>query len=471
MPQSFACSTHPHARAAWVCSKCGKSLCPDCGARQVIQQGSLVRCVPCGGVAEPIRMRKEVLPYWGMLHVFLLNMLTLKGLVQLAVVGGVLAILRWVASLPNVIFILPLLVTLVYLAVWASFYFMVVRRAARGQEDLPEPEDFLSPGEVAGSGLRFIAATALLWVPACVYIYFTHGLLHYLNVPVLDPVLILILLVSVVYFPGAMIVAAISGDTGAMLNPLNVLGVITRIPGQYFLSVLVWGVITVLAFVLNSFLLLLLTKLRVPVLGGWLYQVLSMVPHLLAAFVLGRLIYQNGETLEYISARDLLVEAWPGAKPVHEYDEAAYQPARSAATEQPVEPIPLDEEGDSPDSSQAALARAVESGAALAVLECYQALVAAGLTPTLEPRLELRLAACLDRAEQPLDAAHACRRAAEKEPRGPFAARAVFTAAKLLVDRVGQREQGIAMYRYLVANFPKDELALRATELLRRLGA
>jgi hypothetical protein len=471
MPPTFVCSTHTNTRAAWICSKCGANLCPECAARQTIQAGQLVRCVPCGGVAEPIRVRKEVVPYWGMLHVFLGSMFTASGLLQLVIVGGLLALLSWVASLPNVVFILPLLVMLVFLGVWASYYFMVVKHAADGKECLPEPEDFLSPSQVAGSGLRFIVATAMLWLPAFLYLFFTQGVRHFLAVPGLDLVLILILLVSVVYFPGAMIVAAVSGSTGAMLNPMNVIGVIARIPGQYFVTVVAWGVITVVGFVINHFLQLALARLGIAVLGGWLYQSLSLVPHLLAAFVLGRLIYQNGETLEYISARDLMTEAWPGAKPVHEFDEAAHQAARSTAADRAVEPIALDGVEESPASDQAALARALESGAALAVVECYQALVAAGQTPELEPRQELRLAAFLDRAALSLDAAHACRRAAQKEPRGPFAARAVFTAAQLLVDRVRQREQGIAMYRYLVANFPKDELALRAVELLRRLGA
>jgi len=453
-----------------VCSRCGKHLCPDCGARQVIQRGELVRCVPCGGVAEPIRVRKEIVPYWGMLHVFLGKVLSVGGLLQLLAVGLVLAFLRWVVSLPNVFFFLNLGVLVIFIGVWASYYFTVVRHAADGKEQLPEPEEFLDVGQLAGSGLRFIVATSLLWVPALLYLYLTRGVLRFLAAPGLDVVLIIILVASVLYFPGAMIVAAISGSTLAMLNPLNVVGVVARIPGQYFVTVVAWGLITLLAFVINHFLGLALGRLDIPVVSGWLYQSLSLVPHLLAAFVLGRLIYQNGELLEYTSPRDLWTETWPGARPAHEFDEAAYQAGQAAARGGPVEPIPL-EEGAVDADPQAALARALEGASGQAAVESYQALVATGLVPDLEPRHELRLAALLERADLPLDAAHAARRAAQKDLHGPFAARAVFTAAKLLVDRVGQREQGVAMFRYLVANFPKDELALRAAELLRRMGA
>jgi hypothetical protein len=133
-----------------------------------------------------------------------------------------------------------------------------------------------------------------------------------------------------------------------------------------------------------------------------------------------------------------------------------------------VEPIPLEPE---PELDPArALEKSLKSGDNPGAVDAYRKLQAAGLKPDLLPELELRLANILERQGLSLDAAHACRRAADRDLKGPLATRAIFTAARLLVERVGEVEQGRAMYQYLVENYPDDPLSERAKEMLRRLG-
>ena len=99
----------------------------------------------------------------------------------------------------------------------------------------------------------------------------------------------------------------------------------------------------------------------------------------------------------------------------------------------------------------------------------YDKLVVASKPIRLNVPQELRLANLLERAGKFLEAAYACRRAAEAELNGPFAPRAIFSAARLLIDKVGNQNQGVAMYRYLVQHYPHDELSHRAREMLSRL--
>jgi TolA-binding protein len=53
--------------------------------------------------------------------------------------------------------------------------------------------------------------------------------------------------------------------------------------------------------------------------------------------------------------------------------------------------------------------------------------------------------------------------------KGPFAAKAIFTAARIMGERAGNRDGARAMYEFLVKSFPADDLAVRAKEALKRL--
>lgn len=453
------CSQHPNARAAWRCTKCGADLCPGCAAEDIIHGGKIVRCVTCSGVAEVLRVRREVVPYWGMFGTFLKAIFSLEGLLQFLALALILYLVAHV----------PLVGGILYGGVWVSYYFLIINKAAYGNAKLPRPADFTDfVDDMVLPLIRFIAATLILWIPTYLYVRSRIGFGNLFANPVealADPVLILIVVVSVAYFPGAIITAAVTRSTLAMLNPLVILGIVLRIPGHYFLTVLVWGIMNVTDVWLLGHLAPVLGRFYLPLLTPVLLIALGLIVPILTAFVLGWLIHQNGEVLGFVSARELMVAEVPGAVPRAALPSRSEPPPESQP--EPVKPIPLEPE---PDLDPArALESSLKSGDNDAAMDAYRKLQAAGLTPDLPPPPELRLANILERQGLSLDAAHACRRAAEKDPQGPLATRAIFTAARLLVERVGEVEQGKTMYRYLVENYPQDPLAQRAQEMLRRL--
>lgn len=121
-----------------------------------------------------------------------------------------------------------------------------------------------------------------------------------------------------------------------------------------------------------------------------------------------------------------------------------------------------------PVTGPAGLKAALERGDDARAYELFFAGVADGYPP-LEPHLNLRLAAVLERANALGEAIRACQRAAEADMRGPVAPRAIFMAARILGERAGDPEGARAMYTFLVKNFPSNELAARARDALARL--
>jgi len=405
-------------------------------------------------------VRREIVPYWGMFGGFLKAIFSTEGLIQFLALAAILYLVGHI----------PLVGGILYGGVWVSYYFLVIHKASTGTTKLPRPADFTDfVDDMVLPLVRFILASLILVVPTYLYVRSQIGFLHLFMNPrgaLADPVLLLIIALSVVYFPAAIITAAISRSTTAMLNPAVILGIILRIPGHYFLTVVVWAIMNVADLWLMSLLAPLLVRLYIPVITPVLATAIGLIMPILTAFVLGWLIYQNGEVLGLARGRDLMVPEVPGAVPRGTLP--APQEERVESRPEPVEPIPLEPE-ERPDPARAlenSLTRGDNPGAA----EAYRKLQAAGLKPKLPPELELRLANVLQHQGLSLDAAHACRRAAERDLKGPLATRAIFTAARLLIEQVGEVEQGKAMYRYLVENYPEDPLAQRAQEMLRRLG-
>ncbi len=474
------CTHHSNARAAWICSKCGATLCPACAIGDEVQRVPIIRCIHCGGVSQQIMTTKEIVPYWGMFATFLKALFCPRGLLQVLALGAGMFFLG----------LMPLIGWALALGLYAGYYFLVITHFAYGEENLPVPDDFNDVWDnLISPFLRFVVATLILWVPALLYIHHKLGLfflLRYPNTMFHDPVLVVIVILSIVYFPGAMITAAVSESTFAMLNPLYVIGMVVRIPGQYLLTVVVWGMMSVANVYLKAFVALHLVScsgcsvLRT-IFVGVVYQGVGLFIPLMTAMVLGRLVYQNRKLLGFGHPRDLLEPEFPNAKPRGTAPEGGWEKPRVV---EPLKPISLDPEEPeelkaartepvasfSPQDPSSALRAALQASDIEQVTRAYSELIAAGGMPDLDPPLEMRLANILDRSGDSLGAAHACRRAAARDAGGPLAARAIFSAARLLTEKLGDREQGVAMYRYLVENFPADPLADRAREMLRRLG-
>lgn len=475
------CTHHQNARAAWRCSKCGATLCPACAVTSEVSRTRIERCLHCGGIAQELMVEKEILPYWGMFGEFLKALFSIGGILQILVIGamiyltGLVPIIGWIFSL----------------GLYAGYYFLVIARYAVGEVKLPMPLAFSDLwDDILGPFVRFVLATLILWVPAFLYI---HGRIGFAQVfsdlggALADPVLALIVILCMVYFPGAMIIAAVSQSTLSMLNPLIILGIIVRMPKEYLITVVVWGLLMVANAFLKGVVGEFLQAHNTFLISGILYEFAGLFLPLMTAMILGRLVYQNSELLGFAKPRDLLVPEFPNAtpqgvepaggwdrpKPIEHPEAISLEPETAPsgfATETPGG-MPVSSSDPATTSDPAAtLETALQAGDNAKALVAFKQLTGVGEVPELVPALELRLANLLERSGQSLAAAHACRRAAEKDMSGPMAAQAIFTAGRLLVEKLGKREQGAAMYRYLVENFPTDPLSERAREMLKRLG-
>ncbi len=455
------CTQHPNTRAAWICSKCEAACCPQCVARDTIQRSEFVRCLSCGGIAETIMVQKQIEPYWRMLGPFLQAIFSLAGLVQLLVVAGMMVLISFV----------PIVGGILALGIYAAYYFLVINRFAYGEEKLPNPAGFSDiMDDILVPFVRFVLATIMLWLPAVLYISTRIGMGTYLADPLNlhgDPILLLIALACALIFPAAMITAAITDNTMAMLNPLMLLGIILRIPRDYILTALVWGVLTLAGMWLSGLMANFLYAHSIFIITPILHQAVGLIAPLLTAMILGRLVYQNREVLEVGHKVDMMEPEFPNAQPEGSLPEKGFEPEPAKA---PVrEPITLDPEDEPPMgvNPQADLVSALAAGNATTALAAYADLRLADLFPMLSPQQDLQLAAMLEKAGKSLDAVHACRRAAKADMSTPLAAKAIFAAGRLLTEKLNQQQQGLNMYRHVAQNFPKDPIGIRAQEILR----
>lgn len=104
------------------------------------------------------------------------------------------------------------------------------------------------------------------------------------------------------------------------------------------------------------------------------------------------------------------------------------------------------------------------------VLGAFRLLAVQGRLPELDADLEYDLAEVLTPAD-PLEAARAYRRAAEKDPAGERAPVALLQAGRLLINAAGLPEPGRKMLVYLLEKFPAHPVAEEARSLLESPAA
>ncbi len=133
-------------------------------------------------------------------------------------------------------------------------------------------------------------------------------------------------------------------------------------------------------------------------------------------------------------------------------------------------PAPPAAAASAPADPMADLRAALQAGDQARAVEVYAALVGDGLTPRLDAQQDLRLATYLAETGRYTDAVFACRRVAQGDPTGPLAPGATFTAARLLFEKMGQRDQAAALLRHLIQSYPDHALAGRARDALAKMG-
>ena len=559
------CSQHAGARAAWRCENCRRSLCPDCAAHSGLVNTNAVLCVHCGGLAQKLMVPRPRKPYWQMFPVFLKAIFSLEGAIQILAVAVVMVLLGMI----------PLLGPLLSRCIFIGYYFRVIMQATYGAERLPEPGDFTDIGDLLGPVFRFFLASLVIWLPAVLYVFLVaRGQSDFQLRDLSGTVIFLLISVGVLYFPAAVIIAAISDSALSVINPVVTVRMIMRFPGEYLLTVAIWGFLNVLDGLLWFKLVLWSNTLHIPIFVPILVTMVGLVIPIFTAFIMGRLIYQNAEHFQLLGKEDMEDPEWPDATPCgtrsgggpntqpgpagpggpglpwpdDDQESAPHGPGDPlpAAAPEPIDlpddelefdpmnlggqagpaidlpppdritpgevdpavagdgpgldlpPLDLEEvpatsaaaaedaepagEPDSPPAAPPAedalpahqtmeerLQAAVRDDRPANALKAYQAIRRAGIHPGLPPRLDIRLAGFLEKVGQHEEAVISCQRAAKADMKGPFAARAIFTAARLLADKLDNADRALELYRYVVDNFPQDELSMYAADAVTKL--
>jgi hypothetical protein len=495
------CDRHPGARAAWRCGSCGAALCPGCAREERTGPTVLPICARCGGLAQVLRVhRSRLRPFSARLAGTLAYPFSLSGVATLAAVAGIVTLLSYVGCIGK----------LLGLGIHWGVLFSLIRATARGSADI-EPADFADLFEdVLLPAVRGTAATALAWAPAVAYLFAVHGsgLLHDPASALSDPLLWIILVLSIAYVPMAVMMAAAGGGLLQMLNPLAVFGAVRALGADYALAV---GSVVLLAIGQGVAIAVgaVVAAAPLPLLPNVAAGIIGLYFPVVMARVLGLLLHVRGDAVGYGVDEDFLEPAVPDARPrggpagnaAPESGGVAGASATPGAEPEPVaEPIletriaaidltprevdvptprPAADFGPepAPDPAPAApppwsptpadVEEAVRGGDLQRAVELYGALGAdaAGLASSVHYEVARAAAAARDYllSVRALELASI-------DPADPVTPVALLALGRIRAGRLGDREGGAAALRRLVDQHPGTQAADRGREELEKMG-
>jgi len=317
-PRTIFCTRHPGEPAAFLCTKCRYALCPKCAMGTVIQFTSMVRCTSCGGEAKLLLVPGALSPYWKKAGSFFKGLVTLRGLALLLGISLALAGLSYI----------PVAGPVVAWCAFAMYYYMVVRDSARGRVSLPAPRDgmdfldFLA--DLLFSALRLLLSTTFLVGIGVAYLVARGKMLDIWLDPALlwrDPVIIGLAVILALYLPGVLVISTISESLIGPFNPVYTVRRMIPVYRQYLLTVAVWVALLALDCLLMFGFGAAVARDSIVLLTRFLHILLGLILPLASAFVLGRFVFQNGETFGVVPAGEFLVEAAPGGEPKGSLDD------------------------------------------------------------------------------------------------------------------------------------------------------
>ena len=295
------CRRHPKEPAGWLCTSCHAHLCADCVAKQPGgPRGTQIPvCCACGRGVETITVhRSEAQPFSRRLWTAFEFPLGSAGIISLFFVGFVRALTSYLgASMMYLYWIALVLRQGLY---WA-FVFFIIRSVAAGQRRMGVfgftdlQSDIISPMN------KGILATAIVWLPAAIYIYVAsgEGLGGLLNLDsYMDPTVWLLAVLGALYAPMALIAAATDLGYGHILNPIFIAKTIFHMGKDYFLAVLAIALVLLLVGGIAALLGAGLALLPIPFVGRWLSFSAELYAPFVAAGILGNLLYLHGELLD-----------------------------------------------------------------------------------------------------------------------------------------------------------------------------
>jgi hypothetical protein len=224
--------------------------------------------------------------------------------------------------------------------VWWAFIFHIIRRGAVGDDEI-EPPDFSDVfSDVVAPALRGLLAAALLWIPAGAYAVMVLRASGSLADVGKDPFLWLFVAAGLAYGPAAILVASCGGGFLRLFNPAIGIIAIARLGRDYWVAALAVGALLGLNLAVGR-VATLVASTQVPVLSGWAAQSMTSLLPMIAARILGLLLFVRGDSVGMGDPdhyrEPVLGAARPrGAEPVLETAPVSEAPAAQ-------EPIELDD--------------------------------------------------------------------------------------------------------------------------------
>lgn len=295
-----------------MCEHCDEQLCALCVFDNQSGHTHFTSCVRCELPAKKLKAHRSGVPFGRRVRGAWTYPLRLDGLLSMVAMGLIVGLLRWgfkVAFLPMKPFMLGL---------WAgsfwSYVMHLIRQVAIGENDFSAPEFRDVTTSIVLPGVRGIVATALIWAPAVIYVWFfraqgTVGMWK-------DPLLWLIGIAGVFYGPMAIIMAATGTGLIGILNPVWVFGNAARLGRDYWVAV-AWlfpvFVVSVLSY--GVAFVVIPRWISFPLVGDLISETITSYTPFVMAYILGSLLYVRGDVLGYGRSEDYYEDLDPTAEP------------------------------------------------------------------------------------------------------------------------------------------------------------
>jgi hypothetical protein len=454
--------------AGWSCDNCQAALCPDCVEVRRSLSTEYLSCGLCQGRVLPILVHRSRVPLAERLRGIWRYPFTQSGLVVLVGLSFLLMVFRWAAE--STFLLLKFLPTVLGLGVFWGAFFHIVRSSAQGERELDTPDYSEVFSDCVRPAVRGLLGTSLLWLPGLLYLlfikrwdvskpmgellsspafYITGGLPTLDWSQVLgDPILWLIVLAGAAWLPVVLLLAAAGQSVLTMLNPLAVIAAVRRLGRDYLLTLGALAGLTV-ALLLGHLVAAGIHRLELPLFSRWGAELVTCIAPFLMARVLGLLLYNRGDELGYDSPSEYLEPILGNTRPRVEAPPLRVNP-----------PAPEEVPATLPSSiteTLSALAQAVGAKNADKALPLYAELKEPRFLKQLEPAHHLFVGQAAVAQGQYELAVKALETAADVEPDGPSASRALVLLARVYAERMRDPERAQSIYRYVVHRYPNTE--------------
>lgn len=221
------CIHHPQVEAEWQCVTCQQGFCDQCV--KVMKFGTVKAeiCPACGGKCQNLTKDSQLAetaekPFWANPFAILFYPFAKDGLIML-IIGSIVSII-------------PIISLIIY-----PYLLLVISSSAQGDRSLPDWPDFSDLWDnLILPSLRFGILSILLFLP------FTYAMVVIapkaeaisINILLSSPVLWVIFLASLSYYPMALLIMAVTESLTTALNPINVVSSILNIFKEYIIALL-----------------------------------------------------------------------------------------------------------------------------------------------------------------------------------------------------------------------------------------